>query len=64
MKKVKLDESAYISWKNFQHTFKATSEEVIVMYSEKLKVKYMKEDVWNSFFHKLVFSASRIFIID
>ena len=29
--------------------FKASSEEVIVMYSEKLKAEYMKEDVWMSF---------------
>ena len=43
--------SAYISWKKlYSHTFKASSEEVIVMHSEKMKVKYMKEDVWKSFF--------------
>ena len=39
------------------HAFKASSEEVIVMYSEKIhdggwKAKYMKEDVW-VFFRKL-----------
>ena len=33
--------------------FKAASEEVIVMHSEKKKTKYMKEDVWKSFFRKL-----------
>ena len=37
--------SAYISWKKLcPHTFKASLEEVIVMYSEKVKTKYMKED--------------------
>ena len=34
-------------WKKLcSHTFKASSEEVIVMHSEKLKAKYTKEDVW------------------
>ena len=42
---------AYISWKKLcSHTFKISSEEVIVMRSEKMKVKYIKEDVWKSFF--------------
>ena len=42
---------AHISWKKlYPHTFKTSSEEVIVMHSEKMKVKYMKEDVWKSFF--------------
>ena len=42
---------AYISWKKlFSHTFKASLEEVIVMHSEKMKAKYMKDDVWKSFF--------------
>ena len=42
---------AYISWKKLcSHNFKISSEEVIVMRSEKMKVKYMKEDVWKSFF--------------
>ena len=58
MKKVDLDESnwggklpvtllpAYISWKKIMLAhFQASSEEVIVMYSEKMKTKYMKEDV-------------------
>ena len=31
------------------HIFKASSEEVIVICSEKLKAKYMKENVWMSF---------------
>ena len=31
-------------------TFKASFEEVIVMYSEKMKAKCMKDDVWKSFF--------------
>ena len=35
------------------HTFKAASEELIVMYSENMKEKYMKEDVWKSFFRKV-----------
>ena len=43
--------SAHISRKKLcSQTFKASSEEVIVMYSEKMKAKYMKEDVWRSFF--------------
>ena len=42
---------AYISWKKLcSHTFKASLEEVFVMHSEKKKAKYMKEDVWKSFF--------------
>ena len=45
---------AYICWKKFcSHAFKASSEEVIVMRSLKMKSKYMKEDVWDSFFRKL-----------
>ena len=44
---------AYISWnKLYWYTFKAPSEEVIEMGSEKMKVKYIKEDVWKSFFCK------------
>ena len=35
------------------HTFKASLEEVIVLPSEKIKAKCMKEDMWKSFFHKL-----------
>ena len=36
----------YISWRKlYSHTFKASSEEVTVMRSEKMKVKYMKEEV-------------------
>ena len=43
--------SVYISWKKlYSHTFKASSEELITMYSQKVKAKYMKEDVWKSFF--------------
>ena len=39
--------SAYISRRKlYSQTFKASSEEVIVMYSEKMKAKCMKEDVW------------------
>ena len=42
---------AYISWKKLcSHNFKAFSEDVIVMCSEEMKAKYMKEDVWMSFF--------------
>ena len=45
---------AYICWKKFcSHAFKASSEEVIVMRSLKMKSKYMKEDMWDSFFRKL-----------
>ena len=34
----------YSSWKKLcSHTFKASSEEVIVMHSEKMKAKYMKQ---------------------
>ena len=41
--------SAYISRKKLcSQTFKAPSEKVILMYSEKMKAKYMKEDVWKS----------------
>ena len=37
---------AYISLKKLGwHTFKASSEEVIVVHSEKMKAKYTKEDV-------------------
>ena len=37
---------AYISGKKLcSHIFKASSEEVIVMRSEKTKAKYMKENV-------------------
>ena len=43
--------SSYISWKKLRsHTFKASLEEVIVIYSEKMKAKCMKENVWKSFF--------------
>ena len=36
--------SIYISWKKLcSHTFKASSEEGIVMHSEKMKAKYMKQ---------------------
>ena len=45
---------AYISWKKFcSHTLKASSEEVIVMASWKMKAKHMKEDMWKRFFRKL-----------
>ena len=44
----------YIYWKKLcSDTFKASSEEVIVMYSAKMKADYMKEDVWKSFFGNL-----------
>ena len=40
-----------MNWKKLcSHTFKAFSEEVIVMHSEKRKEKYMQEDVWKFFF--------------
>ena len=43
--------SAYISWKKLcSHTFKAFLEEVILMHSDKMKAKYMKEDMWKIFF--------------
>ena len=63
MKKGDLDESnwtgklqvtpllAYISWKKLcSRTLKVSSEKVILMSSEKMKAKCMKEDVWKSFF--------------
>ena len=38
--------SAYIFWKKLRsHTLKASSKEVIMMFSEKMKAQYMKEDV-------------------
>ena len=43
--------SAYISWNKLcLHSFKASLEEVLVIPSEKMKAKYMKEDVWKRFF--------------
>ena len=43
--------STYISRKKlFSQTLKASSVEVILMYLEKMKAKYIKKDVWNSFF--------------
>ena len=42
--------STYISWKKLcSHTFEASSEEEIMMYSEKMKAECMKKDVWKSF---------------
>ena len=35
------------------HTLKVSLEEVIIMFSEKMKAKFVKEDVWKSFFRKL-----------
>ena len=50
---------AYISWKKLcLHTFKTSSEEVIVMRSEKMKAKHMKEDVWKTFFRKRAWHLS------
>ena len=44
----------YIFWnKVCPHNFKASSEEVIMMLSEKIKTKYMREDVWKNVFHKI-----------
>ena len=41
----------YFRWKKlYSHTFKTSLDEVIVMYSEKMNAKYMKEDVWKCFF--------------
>ena len=41
---------ANISWKKFgSHTLKVSSEEVMVIRSEKMKAKYVKEHVWKSF---------------
>ena len=61
MKIVDLDESWLNSWitsnttfrwkKLYSHTFQPSSEEA--MHCEKMKEKYMKEDVWKSFFRKL-----------
>ena len=47
--------SVYISWKKLRsHFFKASSEEVIAMYSsDKMKAKCMTEYVWKSFFREL-----------
>ena len=43
--------STYISRKKLcSQTFKASSEKVILMYSQKMKSKCMKKDVWKSFF--------------
>ena len=43
--------STYIFGKKLcSQTFKTSSEEVILMYSEKMKAKCMKKDVWKSFF--------------
>ena len=53
---------AYTSWKKLcLHAFKAFSEEVIVMRSEKTKTKYM-EDVWKSFARKLAGRHLAIFL--
>ena len=42
---------AYISWKKLRsHTLQVSSEKVIVILSGTMKAKYMKEDVWKSFF--------------
>ena len=52
--------SAYISRKKLcSQTFKASLEELIVMHSEKMKAKYMKEDVWKSLFLLTCRLASR-----
>ena len=43
---------SYIFWEKLcSHTFKASSKEVMVMTSEKMKAKYIKEDVWKRFFY-------------
>ena len=44
------------------HTFKTSSEEVIAMHSEKMKTKYIKEDVWKRFFLYTCRLGSRNFI--
>ena len=52
---------AYISGKKLcSHIFKASSEEVIVMRSEKTKAKYMKENVWKSFFINVQVTISQL----
>ena len=57
--------STYISRKKFcSQTFKASSEELIVMYSEKIEAKCMKEDVWKRFFSLTCSLASRNFMTD
>ena len=63
MKIVDLDESwlnrqitsnTTFRWKKlYSHTFKPYPEELIVIHPEKMKVKYMNEDVWKSFLCKL-----------
>ena len=46
--------STYIPRKKlYSQTIKASSEEAIVMYSEKIKAKCMKKDVWKSFYNNL-----------
>ena len=56
--------SVYISWKKFcSHIFKVSSEEVILLYTEKMKTKYMEDDVWK-FFSLTRRLASRNFITD
>ena len=42
------------------HSLKASLEEVIVKHSEKIKVKYMKEDAWKSFFVNLQAGISQL----
>ena len=42
---------SYTFWEKLcSHTFKASLKEVMVIPSDKMKAKYMKEDVWKSFF--------------
>ena len=44
--------STYIFRKKLcSQTLKASSEEVILMYCEKIKAKCVKKDVWKNFFH-------------
>ena len=46
IEQVNYKQPAYISWKKLcSHTFKDSLEEAIVMYSKKMKAKYMKEDL-------------------
>ena len=53
--------SAYISRKKLcSLTLKAPSEEVILTYSAKMKAKYIKEDVWKSFFIQLQVNISQL----
>ena len=51
----------YISWKQeYWHNFKATSEEVIAIRSEKMKAKYIKKKYERVFFATLQAGISQL----